>query len=69
VRPESQQNPSAKVNFIRDIAPVAAIIRVPLVVVPQLINSVAPASNARGMTKFRALAALRLMIVPNLSGP
>jgi hypothetical protein len=33
VRPESQQNPSAKLNFIRDIAPVAAIIRVPLVVV------------------------------------
>jgi hypothetical protein len=31
VTPESQQNPAAKLNFSRDIAPVAAIIRIPIV--------------------------------------
>jgi hypothetical protein len=40
VRPESQQNPAAKLNFSRAIAPVVAIIRIPLVMA---INSSFPA--------------------------
>ena len=36
---------------------------------PQLINSVAAACSVRGITRPRALAALRLMIISNLFGP